>query len=551
MIAQDLLPQFPGLHIRDIAFNRDSVTITADRITPNASCPQCGVTATHIHSRYRRTLADQPLGRMPLCLNLGVRRFRCRAADCPQSVFAERIDDLAASHSRTTADLTNAHTAIGFTAGGEPGARLAEALAMPTSPDTLLRRVRAAKSQSLPPPRYVGIDDWACKKGQNYGTILIDLEHHRVIDLLPGRDGEALTAWLRLNPQVEIITRDRWPAYAKAATEAAPQAKQVADRWHLLKNLREAVENLLARYGPEIRAAAASHDTDTTPSMTTTAVPEIVQEPPAPEPSVVSMQASARATKRQAKRDRYQQVRELRRQDQSIRDIAEQMRMSPKTVCRILRQPDRPHGNLGRRGPTALDSYRANIDAWIESGETNTAELYRRLRANGCRASYDAVRRYANRHLGSSGKPGRRSSTTPRPTPAPEIPSARKLSFQFACPKAKSEADKPSWLDRVRKRIPALDTALNLASELADLIRKRVTAPLSEWLTKATASGIPELVSFAAGVRSDEAAVSAALTEPWSNGPVEGQVNRLKAIKRSMFGRAALDLLKARVKHKG
>lgn len=160
---------------------------------------------------------------MPLSLNLGVRRFHFRTADCPRSIFGEPIDDLAASHARTTADPTNTHTAIGFTAGGEPGARLAEALAMPTSPDTLLRRVRAAKSQAVPPPRYVGIDDWACKKGQNYGTILIDLERHCVIDLLPGRDGEALTVWLRQNPEVEIITRDRWLAFAKAATEAAPQ----------------------------------------------------------------------------------------------------------------------------------------------------------------------------------------------------------------------------------------------------------------------------------------------------------------------------------------
>jgi transposase len=127
---------------------------------------------------------------------------------------------------------------------------------MPTSPDTVLRRVQAADLEAGPPPRYVGLDDWAIRKGQNYGTMVVDLERGRVVALLPGRDGEAVAEWLRANPQVEVISRDRWPAYAKAATEAAPQATQVADRWHLLKNLREAVENLLARMTPEIQTAA-------------------------------------------------------------------------------------------------------------------------------------------------------------------------------------------------------------------------------------------------------------------------------------------------------
>jgi transposase len=356
-----------------------------------------------------------------------------------------------------------------------------------------------------------------------------------------------LTAWLRNNPQVEIITRDRWSAYARAATEAAPQAAQVADRWHLLKNLREAVENLIARFGPEIRAAAAPSEAAGPPSDDAPVGPEL----PAPEPAPLSVQASARAAKRRAKSDRRARARELRGQGQSIRDIAGQMRISPKTVIRVLRQPDRPHGNLGRHRPTGLDPHRADIDAWIAAGGTNTADLYRRLRAAGCRASYDAVRRYANRQLGSSGTPGRRAPAGPRPAPAPEIPSARRLSFQFIGPRATGRSDEPTLLDRVRTRIPGLDAALDLAGELADRIRKRAMRPLSEWLAKATASGVPELVGFAGGLRSDEAAVSAALTGSWSNGPVEGQVNRLKAIKRSMYGRARLDLLKARVMRKG
>ena len=171
------------------------------------------------------------------------------------------------------------------------------------------------------------------------------------------------------------------------------------------------------------------------------------------------------------------------------------------------------------------------------------------LKAKGCTASYDAVRRYANHRLGSSGQPGRRSSATPATPPAPEVPSPPKLSFQFACPKPSADGG-PSFLDRVRSQLPILDAALTVAGELADMIRRKVTTPLADWMAKARAGGIPELVRFAASLGTDAAAVSAALTTAWSNGPVEGQVGRLKAIKRSMFGRCGLDLLRARVMKK-
>jgi len=550
MIPLAGLPQLAGLQVRSIEVHPDAVIVEADTTIPYASCPQCGVCSTRVHSRYTRTLTDRPLAGTPLRYRITVRRFTCRTADCPRTVFAEPIEDLAPSHARTTADLADAHTAIGFAAGGEPGARLAHALAMPTSPDTLLRRVKATALDSGPPPRYVGIDDWACKKGQHYGTLVVDLERGRVIALLPGRDGKALADWLRRNPQVEVITRDRWPAYAKAAADAAPQATQVADRWHLLKNLREVVENVIARFGPQIHAAVAPPVPDTA-SPPEPATPVVSTPAPPSEPNRSSAQATGREAKRQARRDRHQRVQDLRTQGRSIRDIARHLRMSPKTVLRSLREADRPHGNSGRRGPTTVDPYRGEIEAWLAAGGTNTADLYRELKLKGCRVSYDAVRRYANRQLGSSGKPGRRSRVHPPPLSVPEVPSARKLSFQFACPKPRADGDEPSFLDRVRSRVPELNAALNVARELVDMIRKTVTQPLADWIATATGSGVPELVRFAAGLRADEAAVSAALTTAWSNGPVEGHVNRLKAIKRSMYGRAGLDLLRSRVMRKG
>ena len=138
---------------------------------------------------------------------------------------------------------------------------------MTTSPDTLLRRVKRLKNESAPPPRIVGIDDWAWRKGQRYGTIVVDLERGDVIDLLPDRDAETVAAWLKAHPGVEVVSRDRSAAYAQAATEGASQAEQVADRWHLLKNLREAVERVLERHSAAVDAALKATETPTEPAQ--------------------------------------------------------------------------------------------------------------------------------------------------------------------------------------------------------------------------------------------------------------------------------------------
>jgi hypothetical protein len=244
-----------GLRLDDLVLTPSTAVALLASISPTAACPRCGTPSDRIHSRCRRTVADLPCQDRPVALRLVVRKFRCADAACPQRIFCERLPRLIAAHARSTARLTEAHRAIGFALGGEAGARLADRLDMPTSADTLLRRVKGAADGPAPPPRYVGVNDWAIRKGQRYGTILIDLERGRVIDILPGRDGEALKDWLKLHPGVEVITRDRWPAYAQAAAEAAPQARQVADRWHLLKNLREAVQRLLERHSADARLA--------------------------------------------------------------------------------------------------------------------------------------------------------------------------------------------------------------------------------------------------------------------------------------------------------
>lgn len=431
-------------------------------------------------------------------------------------------------------------------------------MAVPTSPDTLLRRVKAAPDELLPPPRFVGIDDWAIRKGQHYGTLVIDLERRRVIDILHGREEVALKKWLEEHPGVEVITRDRWAAFAQAA-------KQVADRWHLLKNLREAVERILDRYSPEITKivqqtipAEVTTPTSATEKLPTESQPvhpipaEVVPTPPA---APLSAREQTRQAKKQAREQRHRLVRELRDQGHSIRQTARQLGVSTKMVIRYRRQETCPDWKPGRRGRTQLDTHKSDVEQWISGGSRNTKELHRLLGEKGCQAGYDAVRRYANRIVGSTGKPGRRTGEV-KPPPLP-VPSARKLSFELVCrlkPKAEDgktqEQAGPSLLDRLRVSIPGLASAWDVASELVRMIRKELSQPLSDWLRKAERSGAGELKSVAKGLREDGLAVAAALTESWSNGPVEGQVNRLKFIKRSMYGRAGWRLLWARVKRK-
>ncbi len=551
----DTLPQCPGLRLDDLVLTPTTVVALLISTSSTAACPRCGTTTDRIHSHYRRTVADLPCHGRILALRLLVRRFRCNNLACTQHIFCERLPQLLQAHARSTTRLTDAHRVMGFALGGEAGSRLAEHLDMPTSPDTLLRRVKNAPDQPAPPPRYIGIDDWAFRKGQRYGTVVVDLERGRVIDLLPDREAATVEKWLREHPGVEIITRDRAAAYAQAASAGAPQAQQVADRWHLLNNLREALERLLVQRGADVADALQPSPTEANPA---TGMAEATSIPPAPEPQqpasaptslpnsepVPSAQQSVRQARRQLRAARQAEVRQLREQGLSLRQLARQTGLSLKTVRRYCQQDHCPDWKTGQRRRTGLDAFTDRIEQWIAAGGRNAAELFRELQAQGCVAGYDAVRRLVSRRVGSLHRPGPRTAPcVPLPPPPP---SARQLSFELLKRAEKRQAEEQARVERLRAW-PALREALDLAESFAALIRKEATSCFSDWLTRAEQSGCMELVGFATGLRQDEAAVRAALVMAWSNGPVEGQVNRLKVIKRQMYGRAGLRLLRARV----
>ena len=207
-----------------------------------AACPLCGRRSRRVHSRYWRTLADRPWNGRPVVLRLLVRRFRCGNTDCPRRIFTERLPELVAPQARRTMRLGQDQQEVGFAVGARPGARLAGRLGMPLSARTLLRLLHTAPCPERPNPRVLGMDEWAWRRGRRYGTILVDLERSQPVDLLPDRDADSVARWLRAHPGVEVVSRDRSRLYADGIGRGAPGAKQVVDRWHVLRNLGETLE---------------------------------------------------------------------------------------------------------------------------------------------------------------------------------------------------------------------------------------------------------------------------------------------------------------------
>jgi transposase len=354
-------------------------------------------------------------------------------------------------------------------------------------------------------------------------------------------------AWLKARPGIEVISRDRSGAYARAASEAAPQAEQVADRWHLLKNLREAVERLFERPASAVKGALAMLPPRIRREGTPSSDPAA---PAAPAPSFVPTALPRLQQARQAKRaqrvERHRRVRQLHAEGQLIRHIAAMVGLHRDTVRRYLRDERCPAWQSGRPRRTRMDAYRKSIDQRLAEGCHNVAELHRELTGGGHRVSYHAVHRFVRRRLADLGIP-RRVDVLQQPRA--RQPSARQLAFAWIRRHEERDEEEQARLEAVRRTDRDWGAALELADEFAGMARKTWNQPLSAWLDKAEQGAYPELRRFARGLRQDEAAVTAALREPWSNGKVEGHVNRLKVMKRQMYGRAGSQLLRARVRN--
>ena len=527
-------PHLAGLCVDQVTLDGETVRLQLTARARSARCPVCSRRSTRVQSTYHRTVADLPIAGRRLLLRLRVRRFRCDARRCPRAIFAERFPRLVAVRGRRTRGQRAALEAIGFALGGAAGARLATRLGSPASRATLLRLLCRASLDDRPIPRVLGVDDWASRKGHHYGTILVDLEQRRVVELLEDRKAETVSGWLQAHPGVEVISRDRAPAYAEAASKGAPQAVQVADRWHLLHNLVEALERCLLRHGKVLKVAAGLAAADAGP------LPSYADAERVP----WQRRAEAASQRKHAGRvERYARMRTLAAAGFTKLDIAQMVGVSRPTVYRYLaleapperRRPHRP----GRR---VLEPYEPYLrQRWAE-GCRNRSRLFREIRLLGYRHSARTVFHFCKRL-----EPDRPEPPIAPARPTTRVPSARRVACLLVRRPDQVSREERGYLSRLCDQEPRIATAYELAQEFAEMARERKGRVFEAWLTKATDSRITELRGFARGLLEDRAAVEAALSLEWSNGQTEGQVNKLKLLKRQQYGRAKFDLLRRRV----
>jgi len=537
LIAHFLLPDPNQLRLDWIDIEDQTLQLVVSPTSLHSACPDCSQESVRIHSHYTRKPADLPCSGLSVQLHLSIRRFFCDNPTCLRRTFTERLPKIVASFARRTERLVEAQRAIGFSDGGEAGARLTAKLGMPTSPDTLLRLINSAPEIEATCPRVLGVDDWAIRKRHTYGTILVDLERHQVVDLLPDRKPETLANWLSEHPGVEIISRDRGQEYIGGIAQGAPQVIQIADRFHLLQNLLEVVERLFKRIPNELRLAAAQCSgfrKEETESESSGSVKkgdddtDAFQESEKPEKTYRQM--------------RFEEVKKLQAQGCNRREIARRLGIDRRTVSKYFHLDAPPRRSLQNSSASKVLPHLDYLRKRWDEGCHNLKELLSEIQGRGFTGSYASLYRAVHGRLGVGNL-----KTSKALTSKPIVFSPRQAAWVGLRPEESLRDQQIAFRQALCEVSEVASKACQLAQSFREMIEDRQSDKLEKWLQKAESSEIEEFERFADSLRVDYAAVKAALTYSWSNGQVEGQVNRLKLIKRQMYGRANFELLRKRV----
>jgi transposase len=593
MEGSPFLPLPEGMLIEQVQQTDSQLTVIVISTRAEATCPGCGCLSEHVHSQYQRTVNDVPCGGRRVVLRLCVRKFFCLQLCCQRKVFAERLPDLARPWARVTNRLLEELKAIGLAASAEVSERLAPRLGMQVKASTLLRYLRSIPPPADAPVRVLGIDDFALRRGDSYGTIVVNIETGKPLDLLPDRTAEAVLPWLKRHQEIEVVSRDRASAYADAVKRALPHALQVADRYHLVQNLREHLQRFLDHKRtclPIVEAfllkEGLTHDSGSAGSLADQAEasallpsadrsqaegtgqplegikPELQGTRIEQEVELSCLTYAERKKKisREKRLARYQQVLALHRAGMGQRAIARELEMSRQVVYRFLAAetfPERAPGSGVRpRGAGKLDPYLAYLRERWDAGTHNSSHLEASIKQRGYTGSPALLRRLLGEWRAElpsksrQGKPRKPRLASPVSTQAGKHRlSSRSAAFLMILPPENLSERQRHQLEHICQGSSELRTVYLLSQEFVTMLKEGQAEALDCWLKRAKACHVTELGSFVNGIHRDYAAVRAAFCLPWSNGITEGHVNRLKFLKRQMFGRAQLDLLRVKVLH--
>jgi transposase len=501
-----------GLIVESVIQCEDTIKVTARPQASTVACPSCGTISHRVHSRYVRQVADLPCTGRSVSLSLVARRFFCDAENCQRRIFAERFNEkILSARARRTTRLDCIVHHLGLALGGRPAASFARRLMLPVSNDTLLRVVRRRAGVTTESLTVVGIDDWAFRRNHRYGTIVCDLERRRIVALLPDREIATVEAWLAGHPEIKVLSRDRGGGYGEAAAKALPDAIHVADRWHLMENASAAFLDAVRKSMQMIRTALGVTTID---------------------PDLLTSAEKLRYEGYLRREETNAAIRVLAKDGVPIKRIARQLGCGRKLVRQVIRGET---GDVFRTRQSTLDAHLPFLEAEWSNGCRNGAELWRRSKAHGFRGSLRVVSEWTTR---------RRYAEQAVDHRLQKVPSARSIARLMTIVRDQLSKAESITIAAIEAGAPALGEARKLVERFHAILRKKIAADLDPWIAEAKTSLI---ASFATGITKDRDAVRAAIIQPWSNGQTEGQITKLKLVKRQMYGRAKIDLLQARL----
>lgn len=531
--TRTILPDTETLTLLYVCTSGQSITLAARTTSAQARCPVCGTLSQRVHSRYVRTLADLPWQGIPVSVQLHVRRFFCDERTCERAIFAERLPGVVAHYARRTERLDELFTHVSFALGGEAGARLLGELGIRVSGDALLEHIRSLDLEESRTPRILSVDDFSFRRGRSWGTMLVDLDHHRLVDVLPDRNADTFARWLSEHPGVEVVSRDRSGEYADALRRAAPGAVQVADRFHLIKNLGDVVLRIFQRRSESLQSIPAPGS----PRLQLTRLR-------------LDREASRERTRTQM-RSLFRSIRALRQAGMNKSAIARFLGVHRHTVQKYSALESAPHRKPRVNKESALAPYEDYILKRFMGGCHNATQIHKEISEQGYSGAYNNVARIIQ-YLKKCEREGK-----PLPDSPPGLSASQAKGLLIMRPEKRTEQEALT-IKRMKMVDRQVGKSCYLFEEFARLFRERehyvkpngherARAALQRWMEEAKESETPEIEAFVVKLFQDMEAVLAAMVMHYSQGQTEGRVNKLKLIKRSMYGRGKFDLLRQRV----